>query len=407
MFSLAQPRSCKRLPPQATSPMRETYMKRLLTIALLSAFSCCLHAQVVDATVCDILKNPASFNGKIVRIKATVAASFDRFALEGDGCNQHVSGIWLSYPDGTKGKAGPVALVEMQPAQNFAGTIDATQRTPVTLDKGKDFKQFDSLLSLQFKENSMCLGCTKVKVTATLTGRLDGVAQAAITRDGSGKIVSWTGFGNMNAYSARLVLQSVVDITAQEIDYSRAAAQTKSDSTSETTLSEADAITAGHNAAKAFGPGNAAGDQVERAAAAFGKPGDKNGVVVGFGIANEVPKGEGSKGSESSPDGVLYNCTFNLSRLQGDALTRAIVHSGILVAQLRSPLAGTEHDGPFETEYRAWATTAFSGVASGQKTLTIYGGILLWNSAWPVADRTQLLDTALKGALAGEGLTMQ
>lgn len=380
-------------------------MKRLFALVFVLAFSCCLHAQTVDATVCDILQNPASFNGKIVKIKGTVAAGFDRFAIEGVDCGLHVNGIWLSYPEGTKGKAGPVAVVELQPAQNFAGTLDTAARTPVTLDKGKDFKQFDSLLATQFKDSAMCLGCSRYKVSATLVGRLDGVAKAGVQRDSTGKIVGWSGFGNLSAYSARLVLQSVSDVTPQEIDYSKAAAASKGDF-ADTTVS-GDPVAAAHMAAKMFGAGNPAGDQIERAAAAFGKAGDHNGVVVGFKIPNEVPKLEGSKSSLDSSDGVQFNCTLVQDRLLGDALTRAIVHTGSLVAQVRSPLPGTENDGLYENEYRAWATTSFSAVAASQKTLTIYGGFLLWNIAWPAADRTQLLDTTLKSALAGEGLTLQ
>jgi hypothetical protein len=380
-------------------------MRRLLVLALLSAFSCCLHAQAVDATVCDILNNPQSFNGKIVRIKGTVAASFDRFAIEGAGCGQHVNGIWLSYPEGTKAKAGPIAVVELEPARNFAGTVDAAQRTPVQLDKSKDFKQFDSLLATVFKESSMCLGCSRYKVNATLVGRLDGVAKAGVKRDSTGKIVEWSGFGNLSAYSARLVLQSVSDVAPLEIDYSKAAAATKSDFVD--IMASGDGVAAAHKAAQAFGTGNPAGAEIERAAAAFGKPGDDNGVTIGFGVANEVSRKESTKGTHDSPDGVLFDCTFNKDRLQGDALARAIVHSGALVAGLRNPLPGTENDGPYELEYRAWATTSFSAVAANQKTMTVYGGNLLWNSAWPPADRTRLLDETLKNLLAGEGLVSQ
>ncbi len=380
-------------------------MKHLFAFVLLSAFSCCLYAQAVDATVCDILQNPASFNGKIVRVKGTVSASFDRFAIEGANCGQHVDGIWLSYPEGTKGKAGPVAVVELQPAHNFAGTLDSATRTPVALDKSKDFKQFDSLLAAQFKEDSMCLGCSRNKVNATLVGRLDGVARAGVHHDSTGKIANWTGFGNLNAYSARLVLQSVSDVAPETIDYSKAAAATKGDFADPSV--SGDPVAAAHMGAKAFGAGNPAGEQIERAAAVFGKPNEKNGVVIGYGISNEVPKTEGMKNDQDSPDGVIYNCTFYSDRLKGDALTRAIAHTGTLVAQLRNPLPGTENDGLFELEYRAWGITSFSAVAINQKTLTTYGGHVLWNNAWPPADRTKLLDDALKGALAGEGLSMQ
>ena len=146
-------------------------MKHFLALAAFCAFSLGLHAQVVDTTVCDILKNPKSFDGKIVRIKATVAAGFDQFAVKGPGCGHYINDIWFSYPEGTKGKAGPVALLQMQMAHNFTGTVPTVTRTPVTLDKSKDFKQFDSLLATPHKGSAMCLGCTRYEVTATLVGR--------------------------------------------------------------------------------------------------------------------------------------------------------------------------------------------------------------------------------------------
>ena len=151
-------------------------MKRLFHIALFCLVAVSLHAQAVDSTVCDILKDPQSFNGKTVRIKGTVSSGFDELIIKAEDCRYSVSGIWLAYPEGTKAKnPGPVAILQLQPAGNFAGTIASTVPAPVSLDKSKDFKQFDSLLAASYKGNGMCLGCTKSEVSATLTGRLDAV----------------------------------------------------------------------------------------------------------------------------------------------------------------------------------------------------------------------------------------
>ena len=67
----------------------------------------------------------------------------------------------------------------------------------------------------------MCLGCARYEVTATFTGRLDTVDDPSLKRDSAGKIIGFGGFGNMNAYPARLVLQSVADVTPKEIDFSK------------------------------------------------------------------------------------------------------------------------------------------------------------------------------------------
>jgi hypothetical protein len=386
-------------------------MKRLLVLGLVCVFSCCLHAQVVDTTVCDILKNPTSFNGKMVRIKGTVEAGFDQFVVKGANCGQKVDDIWLSYPEGSKAKAGPAAMVELQPASNYSGTIAVPQRPSVTLQKDKAFKQFDSLLLAPAKINGMCLGCRRNEVSATLVGRLDGT-QAGIQRDPSGKIVSFTGFGNMSLYSARLVLQSVTDVTSKELDYSKGAAASKDDvppgiSHDAEPAPIVDPVTANRKAVAAFGAGTQAGSTLSRAIDAFGKEGDKagtNGVLIVNGNPNEATDRSEIKGTHDSPDGILYDVELSSNHMEGDAVVRAVAHMGQHVADLRSPEKGYEEAGLYELEFRAWNTTLLSVTAYGQKTLTLPGGEVLWNSAWPAAEQSSSVNNALKDFLTTQEL---
>ncbi len=378
-------------------------MKRLFVLGLVCAFSCCLRAQVVDTTVCEILKNPTSFNGKMVRIKGTVTAGFDQFVVRGEGCGKHISDIWLSYPEGTKAKAGPAAVIEMQPALNYSGTVAPETRTAVVLDKSKDFKQFDQLLATPAKSAAMCLGCPRYDVSATMVGRLDGV-EAKLTRDKAGKIVSWIGFGNLNAYSARLVLQSVADVISKDVDYSKSAAL-KDDNT--ITAGTTDPVEANRSAVKAFGAGTAAGDQIQRAADAFGKAGEKagaNGVFMISGNLNEAAAKDEAKGAKNSPDGILFNVGLNSNRLSSDAMVRAVAHMGQHVADLRDPEKGFEDAGIYELEFRGWSATSLSIVAWGQKVLTLPGGYVLWNAAWPASDKSANVTESIKGYLGTEEL---
>ena len=379
-------------------------MKRFAILGSMCIFSCCLHAQVVDTTVCDILKDPASFNGKMVRIKGTASSGFDQFVVKGPGCGMRVSDIWLSYPEGTKGKAGPAAMIEMQPAQNYAGTVAAVQRTPVVLDKSKDFKQFDSLLAAPAKSSVMCLGCQRYEVSATMVGRLDGVEKAGFVRDKAGKITSWTGFGNLNAYSARLVLQSVSDVTSKEVDYSKNAAL-KDDNT--ITAGNTDPAVANRNAGKAFGAGSAGFDQITHTSDAFLKEGEKsgaNGVFIVNGNLNEATAKAEAKGAKDSPDGILFNCGFNTSRLPGDALVRAYAHMGQHLVDLRTPEKGFEEAGYYEMEFRGWSTTILSIMAYGQKVMLLPGDTLLWSSSWTGTDKNGNATSAINGFLANEEL---
>jgi hypothetical protein len=363
----------------------------LLVFLLVCSFS---YAQITDIPVCDVLKNPESFNGKMVRIKGTVTAGFDEFVVTDSACGKAVNSIWLAYPAGTRAKAGPVAYLHVQLSRNNQASSNDTNRNAVTLDKNKDFKQFDSLLSTPAKGRGNCLGCPRYIVTATLIGRLDGTDKTGLVRDGSGQAIGVSGFGNMNQYTARLVLQSVSDITPQEIDYSKAAAL-KDDSGQST--GGGDPVAAAHRAAKAFPAGSSAQQIVERAAAAFGKQGEHNGVEVGFGAANEVPNNDSNKGDKDSPDGVLFDSTFDIDRLKGDALGVAISHVGSEIADIRD--SQSKKQGLYELEQGAWVTTVLNSVAFGKKSLTVPGAYVLWNSAWPEGDRTKNMNDAIAGYL--------
>jgi hypothetical protein len=393
------------------------FMKRLIVLmGLLLAFECGLHAQAagpaagpVDVNVCDVVKNPASFDGKMVRIKGTVVAGFDEFAIKDaadPNCGYQVNGIWLSYPQGSKAKSGPVAIVTAQPAHNFAGSLKTAMRTPVTLDKSKDFKQFDSLLSQPHQKGlDMCLGCARYEVTATLVGRLDTVADASIKRDASGKIVGFGGFGNMNAYPARLVLESVSDVTPKETDYSKTDAVTKGDSAMTPPAGSGpqidDPIASAIKLASHVAAGQAA-DQTQKAVAQFPKPKEQNGVSVIHGVGNEVTPD--SPGAKDSPDGVLYNCVLNPDRLQGASMVMALFHVGQHVADLRSPKPDSADASLLVNENDAWVVTSIAAIVGGQKYLTLPGAYLFWDIAWPAAQRDDNMEAALKDFLANEAL---
>ena len=360
-------------------------MKRTLLLFVCLVALGASHAQTVDTTVCEVLKNPAAFDGKIVRLKGTVISGFDEFAIKDSSCGQAVNGIWLSYPEGTKAKSGPVAMVQLRLDKNSpAATVP--NRAPVTLDKNKDFKQFDTLLATPHK-GGLCLGCMKYTVTATFTGRIDGSKTTGATREGTGKFTSVDGFGNMNLYPARLVLQSVADVSSTEIDYSKS--PTGKDDSGPDNIG--DPVAAAHKAASAFGSGSPAADQLERAAAAFGKPGEHNGVVVDFGVANEARARDEGKGNSESPDGLLFTCTFDTERLRGDALSKAITHVGTHIADLREK--GITNAAEFESH--AWEMVIFSVVATRQKTLTLPGGFVVWNASWAANERNKMVNDSL------------
>ena len=396
-------------------------MKRLFAFIALCAFSAGLQAQVVETTICNILKDPMSFNGKMVRVKGTALADFDQFIVRDQGCMSQINTLWLSYPEGSKGKAGPMALVQLQPAKNFAGAFQAVTRTPVKLEKDKEFKDFDSLLSTVHKQDLICLGCIRNEVAATFVGRLDAVAKAGVVRDKAGKIVSIDGFGTMNEFPARLVLQSVSGVVAKEVDFSKADAAVKSQPAELLqaliyTTMDSVSTSAMHNVhASAANAGNAsvdalqALDQLRTAEKSLGadspilhaldrttKAFDEHGsVLIGYGTGNQVNEKEEVPSKRSSPDGVIFNCNFNTAHLQGSALSAATVHLGEHIADIRSPEPNVPLPTLFDLEYQAWVTTALNVLSARELTLTVSGGYVLWNESWTQSDRKRELDTGI------------
>jgi hypothetical protein len=356
---------------------------------LVMAMSGAAKAQVVHATVCEVLAKPASFDGKIVRIRGTVIAGMDEFAIRDKSCGAAVNGIWLGYPAGTNGKAGPAAIVQMGPAANGPAPR-AAARVDVKLDKSKEWKQFDSMLGTAVKSSS-CLGCTKYTVTATLVGRLDGVAATGASHAG-GKVSGIGGFGSMNAYAARLVLQSVSDVSAQAIDYSKSPA-TSDDSGVGGNDPITIGVSAGRIAARTFPAGSESQKVVMRAVDAYGAEGDDNGVDIGFAGLAEVDPRDG-RATIKSPDGVVYHTGFDMDRLTGHAMAKGIAFTGAQIADMRD--SSTWDESSMKMEYKAWQTVVFNAMAAHQKLLVAPGGYVVWDAAWPAAEQNSKMDAGIR-----------
>ena len=366
---------------------RFRWIKYVVAAGCVAGIAVGAQAQAVDATVCDVINHPTKFDGKLVKLKGLVQVDFDSFIMRGDSCT---GSLWLSYPAGTKAKSGPAAVVTLQLAANATGT-PGTARPALTLDKNADFAQFDLFLSTKPKTNGMCLGCVKSDVQATLVGRIDGTDNAGLVRDKTGKITSLDGFGNLNAYSARMVIQSVSEVTAKEIDYSK----TPKVADDNQGGGGKDYMAIAKKSEDSFPKGTDAPTQIQAALDAYGAPGQDNGVTISFGDTANVPDGEGTKSAKSSPDGLLFTVKFDSDKLKGDTLSRAIAHEGTeIVAARDKAVAGYR-----EIESKSWNTALLVSIGSRQKTLTLPGGIVIWSDSWPAADRSNNAGAALTSYL--------
>ena len=167
-------------------------VERLWLVLTLAVFSA--HCQVLPTTVCDITRVPSAFDGKIVKVRATVVSGFEVFAIR--DVNSECGRMWLTYPGG-----GPSASVSM------GALTPNLQRAPVNLHRNGEFKKFEDLLGAEMYPRSrgaMCMSCNRYEVTATLTGRVDYAGEHG-------------GFGHMNGWRTQLVLQSVSEVSAKDL----------------------------------------------------------------------------------------------------------------------------------------------------------------------------------------------
>jgi hypothetical protein len=129
---------------------KEDAMKQILIAGtMILGMGCAARAQapagVTDVVVCDVVRKPAPFDGKMVRIKGTVVVGFDEFVIKDaadPNCGFEVNAIWLQYPQGTKGKAGPASMLTIQPAHNFTGKYAHA--------RGGDARQEQGLQAIRF-----------------------------------------------------------------------------------------------------------------------------------------------------------------------------------------------------------------------------------------------------------------
>jgi len=122
----------------------------------------------VDTTVCAIVKNPKSF------VQDAPARApfgrFDQFSVKTAAHRVPVEAYAFVSAMG-EAKSGPLANCAGSARAHFTGTLCRANTDAVTLDKSKDFKQFDNLVSQAHSKGGMCLGCRRYEVTGDACGR--------------------------------------------------------------------------------------------------------------------------------------------------------------------------------------------------------------------------------------------
>ena len=148
----------------------------------------------VDTTVCQVMADPEQYDGKFVRLRARVRSEFEVSAIVDPDADCDF--IWLDSYGGDP--ITMTSITSLEPNLN---------RPAVTLQRNRALKKLEKSLRAEMyprNRGSICMDCKRYDVVATLTGRID-VAQGR------------SGFGHMNYYKVRMVLESVSSVSVKDL----------------------------------------------------------------------------------------------------------------------------------------------------------------------------------------------
>ena len=165
---------------------------------------------------CEVTKNPRRYDNKIVSVRASVQINSEYSILEDRHCSD---AVWLVLGDGSS-LHGLAMTVGQEPSR--AQNHRKFSRVPITLKRDASYKELERFLQINAKgesctDNASALNppdCRTYRITATFTGRVDGVPPPVKSGPGA---TERQGFGQMGLFKAQIVVQSVSDVSAEEI----------------------------------------------------------------------------------------------------------------------------------------------------------------------------------------------
>lgn len=175
----------------------------------------------LQASVCQILRAPYRFDGKIVQVRGYLVDSDEYSLLAEESCED---GIWFRFADGS-GLPGLTILTLPAHPDNASATRAGLDSLRLTRDK--NYFELMRRLELSLKGKACTDGpppefpphCTSYRITATFIGRINSISQK--TFEGRKKQkpsapLDGKGFGQMGIFSAEFLAQSVSDIVLKE-----------------------------------------------------------------------------------------------------------------------------------------------------------------------------------------------
>lgn len=177
-------------------------------------------------TLCEIVKNPDRFDGRMVTVRAGVLIGFEASFLTDDSC-EPAALVWVEFGDqpSSSPRDTHYAFIDSPAELEHPESLEwhpIERPPPISVKKDAEFKRFEGYLNqrVTVPRDISCLdGCPLYAVEARFTGRVDFADhRLRAYRNSQGELSSGgNGFGHF-ASDERLVVESVSDTIAVEID---------------------------------------------------------------------------------------------------------------------------------------------------------------------------------------------
>jgi hypothetical protein len=143
-------------------------------------------AQLYLHDSCELIKDSREHSGTFVAVKGVLYSSFEEFVLLGSQCSDlpHRLGTWVLYPDELNDTPKDVTLKHLH----------------LRLKRTKQAKVLDNYLKQR---------CGETRVAVTLRGYFQDSSEVVTDLPDGGHILA--GFGHMDMYRSRLVVESIED----------------------------------------------------------------------------------------------------------------------------------------------------------------------------------------------------
>jgi hypothetical protein len=174
----------------------------LCSLASIASSHAVAQDKVATTTVCDVVKEPATFDNKVVRLSATLAGNFEILAIR-DSVDKGCSSMWFTYPG-----SGPSAHVSFSTGEHL------NSRPPVQLVRDKKFHEFEKFVHARMyarRRDLLCIDCPRYEVTAVMVGLVEFAGPRL-------------GFGHMNAFPVQFVLRSIEKTSVKDLSPNYASA---------------------------------------------------------------------------------------------------------------------------------------------------------------------------------------